>query len=674
MDVSPPLAALTRLPKASTAKIFRRFAVIFPAGFLLIFILCYTVAQLEFKRVTATTMQEELGNIELLRFVVRNDLEILASDLLLLANNESLEHYFEEESDENLQALAERFKNFSRDKKIYTQVRYFDVDGHEVVRVNMEKMLPTIVPEGELQDKSKRYYFRKTMEQGWGEVFVSPLDLNIENGEVYQPFSPVIRVGSPVVDRHGHKKGIVLLNCNAEQILDRYSHAFPGKDASRFSFLNKDGYWLRSGNPEDEWGFMFGNKVTLKSRLPQLWEKVRTEDVGQMRLAEGLYTYSTIHAEDEVKRSANFSGDNGLFADHSHGDDKVIWHLILHIPDEELSFSFFIRTYSHLFWLFPLLFCALIAASLYLAIIRANKDINARSLLLLSAGIEQSPAAIVITDTDGTIEYVNPKFAEMSGYDSRDIIGENPRILKSGTTSDDTYKDLWSTLGQGEVWEGSFENKRGDGASYFVFASISPIINKAGVITHFIGIQEDVTEKKRMQEELEKLATTDALTGVSNRSHFMTCFEREVRRTIRYKHAMTVLAFDLDFFKKVNDTYGHHGGDLALIGFTDVVKKELRDSDFLGRLGGEEFSAVLVQTDEAGAVLLAERLRQAVEQLKVTCDDRIIQITVSIGVAEWRADDKDTEDLLKRADRALYAAKNAGRNQVKVSGRESYKV
>lgn len=669
MDVSSS-AAITRLPKASIGKILRRFAVIFPVGFLLIFILCYTIAQLEFKRVTAITMGEELGNIKLLRFVVRHDLETLASDLLLLANNESLERYFEEESEQNLQIVAERFKNFSRDKKIYPQVRYFNNDGHEVVRVNMERLLPQIVPEGELQDKSKRYYFRKTMEQAWGEVFVSPLDLNIENGEVYQPFSPVIRVGSPVVDRYGQKKGIVLLNCNAEEILDRYSDAFPDKDVSRFSFLNKDGYWLRSGTPEDEWGFMFGNEVTLKSRLPELWEKVRTENVGQIRLANGLYTYITIYAEDEVRRSANFSGDNGLFADHSHEEDKVVWHLILHIPDEELSFLFFIRTYSHLFWLFPLLLCAIIAGTLHLAIIRANKGINARTLRLLSTGLEQSPAAVVITGIDGSIEYVNPKFAEMSGYDSSDVLGENPRIFKSGTTSDDTYKDLWETVLQGGVWEGSFENKRENDTSYFVSASISPIYNKNGAITNFIGIQEDVTEKKRMQEELEKLATTDALTGVSNRSHFLACFEHEIRRTIRYQHAMTILSFDLDFFKNVNDTYGHHGGDLALMAFTEVVKKELRDSDFFGRLGGEEFSAVLVQTDETGAVLLAERLRQAVEQLKVSCDGRIIQITVSIGVAEWSADDKDTEDLLKRADRALYAAKNGGRNQVKVSSRE----
>ena len=161
------------------------------------------------------------------------------------------------------------------------------------------------------------------------------------------------------------------------------------------------------------------------------------------------------------------------------------------------------------------------------------------------------------------------------------------------------------------------------------------------------------------------MATIDGLTGAFNRSHFMNLFTQEVKRTRRYDQELSVLAFDLDFFKKVNDTYGHHGGDLVLQAFTEVVQKELRESDFLGRLGGEEFCVVLVQTGKDGALLLAERLRFVTEAMRVPCDDEIIGVTVSIGVTEWSEGDLETEDILKRADRALYAAKEAGRNQVK---------
>ena len=658
-------SALDAFPRATIKEILGKFVFVFPIGFFIVFVLFYTIAQLEFKRMTIVKAKEAIGNIELLKFVIRHDLEVLASDILLFANSESFQRYFEDSSEEKLAILTERFQNFTRDKKIYNQVRYVNVEGHEIVRINMQGLRPEIVPPADLQDKSKRYYFRETMEREWGQVFVSPLDLNVENGDVERPLLPVLRVGSPVIDTFGKKKGIVLLNVNAAKILGRFSQAFPDKDAARFSFVNKEGYWLRSGNPADEWGFMFGNEVTLKLTKPELWDKVKDGMVGQVRLEDGLYTYITIHVEDVIKENVNLADEINLVKTHSHEKDKVVWYLILHVPKDELSFMFFLKNYSHLLWLLPVLLFVIAAVSLHIAIIRANKDIYDRSLKLLSTGLEQSPAAVVITDIHGIIEYVNPKFIQMSGYDRNSVSGQNTRILKSGSTTENIYKDLWETVQQGKVWSGSFENKRTDQVSYFVSATISPIVNRAGKITNFIAIQEDITEKKRLQEELEKLATVDGLTGAFNRSHFMDLFTQELKRTIRYGQDLTVLAFDLDLFKDVNDTYGHHGGDMVLQAFTECVKKELRESDFLGRLGGEEFSAVLAQTGNDGAQLLAERLRLAVEKMQVPCDDEMIKVTVSIGVAEWSVGDVKTEDLLKRADRALYAAKEAGRNQVK---------
>lgn len=664
LDVSSP-SVLDALPKATIKEILGKFVVVFPIGFFIVLALFYIIAQHEFQRVTILKAKEDVGNIELLQFVIRHDLETLASDLLLLANNESFERYFEDSSEKNLAILVERLKNFTRDKKIYKQVRYFNPKGQEVIRINMEGLRPEIVPREELQDKSKRYYFRKTMEREWGQVFVSPMDLNVEYGEVEKPLFPVMRIGSPVVDMYGEKKGMVLLNYDTLKILDRFSQAFPDRDVDRFSFINKDGYWLRSGNPADEWGFMFGNKVTLKERSPELWDKVKEEQTGQAHLPEGLYTYITIHAEDEIKRTANFTDDNIYQKEHFHENDKLVWHLILHVPEKELSFMFFLRNYSHLFWLIPVLLIGVIAATLHLAIIRANRDISDRSLKLLSTGLQQSPAAVVITNINGRIEYVNPKFMQMSGYDPEAVLGKNPRIFKSGSTTKNIYADLWDTVLEGRVWSGTFENKRKNHSSYFVSSTISPIINKAGKITNFIAIQEDITERKRLQEELEKLATVDGLTGTFNRSHFMNLFTHEVKRTTRYDQDLSILAFDLDFFKDVNDTYGHHGGDLVLQAFTEVVKTELRENDFLGRLGGEEFCVVLVQTGKDGALLLAERLRLVVEEMRVPCDGELIKVTVSIGVTEWSKGDLETEDILKRADKALYAAKEGGRNQVK---------
>lgn len=664
MEVVSP-SILETQPKATLREIGKKFGVIFSIGFFIVVALFYTIGQFEFQRVLALKAKEDISKMQLLHFIIRHDLEAFASDILLLANNESFKRYVENSSEKNLAGLADHLKYFARDKKIYNKVSYLNLNGQEVIRINMDGLRPETVPPRELQDKSQRYYFHETIERDWGQVYVSPMDLRKEDGEIEIPLFPTMRIGSPVLDTLGEKKGVVLLNFDAEKILGRFSQTFPDKDAGRFSFVNKDGYWLRSGNPADEWGFMFGNEVTLQQKNPKLWKRVRGEQFGQVRLPEGLYTYIVVHAEDEIKKSAHFTDENISPQKHLQENDKLVWYLILHVPESELSFMFFLQDYSHLLWLIPVLLFGIGAISLYLAVIRANRDTSERSLALLSTGLQQSPVAVMITKIDGTIEYVNPKFIRMSGYGREAILGENPRKLKSGSTLQPIYKDLWETILEGRVWSGTFENKRKDQSIYSVSATISPIFNKAGKITSFIAIQEDITEQMRMQEKLETLATIDGLTGAFNRSHFMNLFNQEVKRTVRYEQKLSVLAFDLDFFKNVNDTYGHHGGDLVLRAFTEVVKKELRESDFLGRLGGEEFCVVLVQTGKDGALLLAERLRHVTQAMRVSCDGASIQVTVSIGVAEWSKGDLETEDILKRADRALYAAKEGGRNQVK---------
>jgi len=145
MDVFSP-SVLDALPKATIKEILGKFVVVFPIGFFIVLALFYIIAQLEFQRATILKAKEDVGNIELLQFVIRHDLEALASDLLLLANNESFESYFEDSSEKNLASLAERLKNFTRDKKIYRQVRYLNLKGQEVVRINMEGLRPEMVP------------------------------------------------------------------------------------------------------------------------------------------------------------------------------------------------------------------------------------------------------------------------------------------------------------------------------------------------------------------------------------------------------------------------------------------------------------------------------------------------------------------------------------------------
>lgn len=174
-------------------------------------------------------------------------------------------------------------------------------------------------------------------------------------------------------------------------------------------------------------------------------------------------------------------------------------------------------------------------------------------------------------------------------------------------------------------------------------------------------------ERVRLEENLRLLATSDPLTGASNRRHFWELSNQEVLRHKRYRHPMAVFVLDVDKFKSVNDIHGHPVGDKVLLELVQNCAASLRKSDIFGRIGGEEFAAVLVETSEPEAQVVAERIRRNLSRLRITTDNAEIQFTVSIGMSNLKGNDETIDDLLKRADKALYKAKKNGRNQTAVA-------
>jgi diguanylate cyclase (GGDEF)-like protein len=174
-------------------------------------------------------------------------------------------------------------------------------------------------------------------------------------------------------------------------------------------------------------------------------------------------------------------------------------------------------------------------------------------------------------------------------------------------------------------------------------------------------------ELKSTQVQLQKMATTDFLTGIANYRLFLELGEREIQRALRYKNSLSMLMIDLDYFKKVNDNYGHAAGDKVLVAFAAICKKNLRDFDIFGRLGGEEFAIILPQTNLNEGKILAERLCAIIAQSDFDAGDKNLRITISIGVSELLAGEDKLDEVLKRADDAMYEANRNGRNQVSVA-------
>ena len=288
--------------------------------------------------------------------------------------------------------------------------------------------------------------------------------------------------------------------------------------------------------------------------------------------------------------------------------------------------------------------------------------------------LEVTPNAIGIFDSTLTLFYCNDVFARLFCLSKEQALGQTQQQLlkesfkaskgiKIETDDFDTwYQELNCTQKQSPL--NQFETDTTDGTVF----KMTRINLKSGMM---VMLGTDITELKRTQSSLELaltkvelLANTDQLTGVYNRRYFEDIAKKEIERCIRYQQTFALLLLDLDLFKKVNDTHGHHIGDEVLIHFTSTCQRQLRLTDTLCRIGGEEFAIILPSTNDIDALTIAERIRQSVALSNIPIEDNTtINVTVSIGVTEYMTIDAAISDTLIRADKALYQAKEKGRNR-----------
>ncbi|MFN6481342.1 MULTISPECIES: ATP-binding protein [unclassified Nostoc] len=279
----------------------------------------------------------ELRKVDLQTKVISGDFHSVVSDLMVISKQNELERILDG-VDGQQQALSQEFLLFSGYKKLYDQIRFLDRSGKEVVRVNFKQGEPAIVPEEKLQVQAKRYWFNDTLRLNQGQVFVSPLDLNIERGQVEQPVKPMIRFGTPVFDRSGQKRGIVVLNYFGAKLLDNFNQAFASA-SSQGMLLNADGYWLKGGKPEDEWGFMFPDRKnrTFGKTFPQAWQQISQQESGQFQTAEGMFTFTTVYPLVEGQKSSTGAGQAFAPSQNQIDPKSYHWKIVSRVSPETLT-------------------------------------------------------------------------------------------------------------------------------------------------------------------------------------------------------------------------------------------------------------------------------------------------------------------------------------------------
>ncbi|MCP4702809.1 MAG: GAF domain-containing protein [Gammaproteobacteria bacterium] len=468
------------------------------------------------RELDALSAQEET-RLKIAAHVLDNGIQQIISDLYVLTGSPGLSEYLERSDAQNRQRVANSYLNFARSKQIYDQIRYLDETGMEKIRVNWNNGKPAEVPDGELQNKGGRYYFQDAWQLESGEIFISPLDLNIEHGQIEQPLKPMIRFAATVFDHSGRRRGVVLLNYLAGQLLrDFRGHLDPAGGM----LLNRNGYWLSAPSTEDEWGFMFENGHRFDSRYPQIWETVSREEYGAILSGDGLFMFTTVYPL-RSGRHTSFDNPRAFAASESEQPSKkYCWKVLTHLPTAALpriASGHYAEQWILL--IFALLLLAMLEWGLLAFLFARNRSRQSleESERRLREITDTLAEGVCELDPAGNIVFINQEACRLLGFSATELLSRNAHQMfhhhyANGEKFEQDECPIYRSTINGRVYRSDddvFWHK--DGTPLPVTVSASPILRDTRgtgtvVAFHDISARKQAEEYRlRNEERLQKL-------------------------------------------------------------------------------------------------------------------------------------------------------------------------
>lgn len=538
-----------------------------------------------------------------------------------LSISEVFDDYFSSKKLNRENELINIFLTVVNCENTIMQARYIDKNGQEIIKINRNNPNENafIVDKSKLENKSDRYYFKILSSLDKNKIWHSNLDLNIENGQVEIPYKPIFKVGIPIF--HNNKfEGVIIINVLINDLLNMI-----GNSATFDHYIiDKDQNYIY--HPNNNFSF---------NKYKNIFRDIK-EDFPKGLESDEIYTFSL---KDIFKND-----DNSIVILKPKQDYK---NEIMSDKLNTLVIVFFFTI------LLSLVISVLISKTFK---DMQNKLFNAHEKLNEFKKIIDNYVITALINYDNKIIEISHAFEELSGYSKDELIGNSMSILKHHKQDKKIIENLWDTISSQKIWSGNIRNKKKDGEEFWLEQTIIPKVNKeTKKIESFLTIGIDITAKK----ELEKMASIDNLTKIYNRRMLDHFLQVEIEIANRHKEELSLIMIDIDYFKNVNDTYGHYIGDLLLVELSRLISKNLRISDIFGRYGGEEFLIICNKTTKENAFILAEKLRVLIENHQF---EEVGEKTISIGISSLEEND-NKDSLFKKADIALYEAKNSGKNR-----------
>ncbi len=606
--------------------------------------------------------EQFLKNKKLIRFYLDN----VQAKLDAIKHSEIFRIHLDKEGDTDPE-VEDLFLSIARSDNFLMQLRFINKNGKEIIRVdrNVCYALPYLVNYNDLQDKSRRYYFKEVFSLNKNEYWISKLDLNIEHGKIEKPYKSVIRMGTPIY-KGKEKVGILIVNVFMKKLLEQLASS----TLYHVYIVDKDGYFILHPNPK----YNFSRYLEPHKKLQDFFQNA-----------------------DEILQNSPYIS-NSLYAANLGIDNADKLKMIIE-PTQAFLKSNELDLYKKITVVALILLLLSIPIALFLSkpyarlqkktnqlnenleerideqtkeLVELNKTLEKRveertkeqELLLSLFDLGDAVLFKWRNDENWSVEYVSKSVEKLLGYSQYDFINAKityaecihkedlPRVTKEVETA--LAKKLYFFTHE------PYRIITKDKQTKWIHDSTVIARNEKGEVENFIGYLTDITDIKEHELQMQRLSITDKLTQIYNRLFLDQVLSKQHYRLLRNGEKCSLILLDIDHFKEINDKYGHLIGDRVLQKLTSLIKKHLRESDTFGRWGGEEFMIIAPHTTAKEAYIIAEKLRKLIEEHEF---EDVDHLTVSFGVTECKKEHTLDTDILT-ADKALYRSKEEGRNRV----------
>ncbi|NBI07184.1 bifunctional diguanylate cyclase/phosphodiesterase [Senegalia massiliensis] len=581
-------------------------------------------------------INEQIQKSNIMNFFINDMFSEMHEDLMLIKNSDEIHTYINDDI-KNLDIVEKMFIRATNNKNKIEKIRFLNDTGDEIIRVDNENNKSKLIEKDKLENKINSYYYINTKNLRDGEIYISKMDLKMKGEKLQIPYTPLIRISTPVFTNDGKYKGILVISYDAREIIDVFEKYFDQKQFSfvDYSLLNSEGYYLHNKDNNKTFGFMYDTRkqYNLSTQNLALWNQINSKDEGIYETDDMVYYFMKLDKFSSMNKNTN---ENYWIAISSFNINDF------NIVKDNIIFGM----NSGQIWMMILLIVLFLFIITLVYFSKKNKE----QLNITEYIAKNTNDAVIITDSNNTITYVNKSYEKITGYSKEEVIGFTPGNFKSGSQTNEFYKDMWKSINRKNYWRGELWDKRKDGILYPKDLSIYKIKNKFKKDDlKYIGIFTDLTELKKEQEYIDKLKDYNIDTNLPNENLLFKLIDSSIYRN---KDKFFVIYFSIENYNSIvlnSEDNLKYILDILIKRINTILDKK----DFIAHISKNKFVIGISSLKSKEEIDNFIKKLISISKLSYFVKEKELYFDLKVGISCYPNDGKNANELIINSNIAL---------------------